>query len=867
MKHFCSGTVTTAPPARRTRSGLALPALGLLLLAASDARAAVFDFTPLNGTVSAVYVGGSSGNVQLSISGANPVNVPSGSTQNITINNGIAAWSDSAKVYYYVFDPALNQWKGESATGNTFDLSVVDGVVAWSASGPNARASCRVYDPSRRSWMAGGVNGAIVNAAILNQGGVVAWNTTTAVHYQAYDPTRSGWMPGSTALPAGKSTFDLTTGDGVVAWSVSTGTTTATVTCAVYDPQTGQWVTEANNNNATTSLAISDALVTWSTGAGNFFRGYDGPSRRWRSNAPVPVAFFAVSTNAGDRPLVHFIDMSLGATTWSWNFGDGGSSGQRSPTHKYSTFGRFTASLSVNGNASSTNRTILTDITLPTGAIAINGAASGGFTTNRNVTLTLTATDNSGVTGMRLNNDNGEWSAWEAFATTRAWALNTNNGNRSVSAQFRDAALNTSATVTATIQLDTSPLPVISVVSTNISENIGALTVAATLDRAYSRPVVVSYTTSNGTATAGQDFENKTGTLTFPVGIRNLTIPLAIQQDALVELNETFSVQFTAISNVVAGTPGQITIVDDDLATVSFSRPEYSETESNGVAAISVRLNAASGRTITVRYEATNGTATADVDYTPVWGELTFMPGITNQVFIVPLINDPLDEFPETVNLTLLSADNAVLSAATNATLTILDDDKPVIFFSQATYPVYESNGASAVKISVRLSKPYGVPVFVECEVAGVTASGGDDFDQPASNIQLNFQPDSGSGSTNKDITLIVRPDTLPEAQETIRLTLTSFAGGSPGPVTTAHIVITDNDAPPFMQNPVLSTNGQFSATFIGFPGQVFALERSSNFIQWTEVVRLTNTTGTLNFSQAIPPTPGGQFFRTRLIP
>lgn len=831
------------------------------------AVAAIFDFTPLAGTISAVYVGGASGNVQLSISGQNAISVPTTSTQPPLVNNGIVAWTSSSKVYYYVFDPALGQWKGGSQDVPAFaqDLTVAEGTVAWSTP---AGAFCRVYDPAQRNWISLNDPGAVRSPGVRNSGGVAVWlrqNSLTVI-CATYDPTRTAWRTNSTAIPA--ITSDLQTIGGVTAWSSQVSPGQYRVYLRIYDPRPGTWQPLQLDSGFVNALEIVNSRVHWSTSGGDAYWGYDGPASVWRIGEPIPQAHFAVSTSAGNQPLVvNFIDMSLGATSSTWNFGDGGSSSQRSPTHRYTSFGRFNSTLSVNGSASTTNRTILTDITVPTGAIAINGTSSGGFTTNRNVILTLTATDNSGVIDMRFNNDNGEWSPWEAFAPTKAWVLATNNGNRSVSAQYRDMALNTSATVTANIQLDTSPLPVISLVNTNTTEDFGAVSVVAALDRTYSRAVAVSYTTSNGTATAGQDFETRTGTLVFSPGTRTLTIPVTIRLDALVELNETFSIQFTAISNVVAGTPGQITIMDDDLATVAFAQPEYSEMESNGAAAVTVRLNAASGQTIFVRYEATNGTATADLDYTPVSGELIFTPGMTNQTFIVPLINDPLDEFPETIGLTLLTATNAVLSATTNATLTILDDDKPVIFFSQATYPVYESNGASAVKVSVRLSKPYGAPVYVECEVAGVTASGGDDFDQPLSNVQLNFQPDSGAGSTNKDITLIVRPDTFPEAQETIRLTLTAFAGGSPGPVTTAHIVITDNDAPPFMQDPVLGTNGQFSATFIGFPGQVFALERSSNFIQWTEVVRLTNTTGTLNFSQSIPSNPGGQFFRTRLIP
>ncbi len=833
-------------------------------LATWPATSAVFDFTPLNGNVSAVYVGGSSGNVQISISGANGISVPSGNTQNITINNGMVAWSDSTKIYYYVFDAALNQWKGESANGTSFDVSAVDGVVAWSTGGANGSASCRVYDPLRRSWRSSGASGAIQNSQILNRHGVVAWNTSSAVHYQTYDPIRGTWQTGSATFPVNKAPSDLTTGDGVVAWSISTGSTTSTVNYRVYDPQTGTWVAGSNNNSATTSLTITDALISWSTSSGNLFRGYNGTTRQWQSGSPVPVALFAVSTNAGNQPLiVHFIDMSLGATAWNWSFGDGtfNTSTRRSPTYRYTTFGRFTASLSVNGNVSSTNQTILTDITLPTGTIAINNGST--FVTNRNVALTLSATDNSGVTAMRFNNDSGDWTEWETFATAKAWTLNTNNGTRTVAVQYRDVALNTSATISASVQLDSSPLPIVSLVGTNLAESAGSISVIVALDRTYTRPVVVNYATSNGTATATQDYVSASGRLTFPVNTRTLTIPLNILQDSTLEPSETFLFHFTAVSNVVAGTPGVVTILDDEIASVSFAQAEYTTLESNGTATVAVSLNGPSSRTIRVSYLATNGTATADLDFTPVTGDLVFAPGTTVQNIVVPLLNDSLDEFPETVSLQLFAATNAVLISPTTAILTILDDDKPVIFFSQPTYSISESNGSSVVKVSVRLSKPYTEEVNVECAVTGITASPGDDYDQPAVNIGLRYL----AGQTNKDISLTIRPDSILEPQETIELTLTEFSGGSPGPVTTATVVIFDNDGAPVMSEVTVGAGGQFQATFIGAAGQVFAVESSTNLVNWTQLSRLTNTTGTLNFSLPIPPGNPGQFFRTRLIP
>ena len=56
-------------------------------------------------------------------------------------------------------------------------------------------------------------------------------------------------------------------------------------------------------------------------------------------------------------------------------------------------------------------------------------------------------------------------------------------GTRSVSAQFRDGALNTSSPpVTASIQLDTTPLPVATLVSTNFDENAGNVELVVVLD-------------------------------------------------------------------------------------------------------------------------------------------------------------------------------------------------------------------------------------------------------------------------------------------------------------------------------------------------------------------------------------------------
>ncbi len=94
----------------------------------------------------------------------------------------------------------------------------------------------------------------------------------------------------------------------------------------------------------------------------------------------------------------------------------------------------------------------------PTGSIQINTGAA--YTASPAVTLTLQATDNSGIVAqMRFSNDNVTYSAPELYATTKKWALATGDGPKTVYVQFKDAASvtgNWSALVSGSIMLDTT---------------------------------------------------------------------------------------------------------------------------------------------------------------------------------------------------------------------------------------------------------------------------------------------------------------------------------------------------------------------------------------------------------------------------
>lgn len=75
---------------------------------------------------------------------------------------------------------------------------------------------------------------------------------------------------------------------------------------------------------------------------------------------PPPVAGFTQSTTS---MTVTFTDQSVGATSWTWDFGDGSSSGQQNPVHSYASAGTYTVTqtaMAANGcdDVHSTNVTV-----------------------------------------------------------------------------------------------------------------------------------------------------------------------------------------------------------------------------------------------------------------------------------------------------------------------------------------------------------------------------------------------------------------------------------------------------------------------------------------------------------------------------
>jgi Tol biopolymer transport system component len=193
--------------------------------------------------------------------------------------------------------------------------------------------------------------------------------------------------------------------------------------------------------------------------------------------------------------------------------------------------------------------------------------------------------------------------------------------------------------------------------------------------------VTVQFTTSDGTATAGSDYINQTGTLTFAPGEAAKDIFIPVINDDIVEPDETVNLTLSnPTGNAILGSPSSatFTIQNDDQYRIQFSAANYNASEAAGSIPVTVTFQGGNpSGPISVDYSTSDGTARERSDYITARGTLTFAPGETSKTIRVFVVDDNFVEGDETINLSLTNATgtNAGLGSPLTAELKILDND------------------------------------------------------------------------------------------------------------------------------------------------------------------------------------------------
>lgn len=323
-------------------------------------------------------------------------------------------------------------------------------------------------------------------------------------------------------------------------------------------------------------------------------------------------------------------------------------------------------------------------------------------------------------------------------------------------------------------------LPRLSISDASVTEgDTGSITsqFVVSLSAPSTRTVSVSYATTSNTATSGVDFQSRSGTLTFSPGVTRQTINVPVLGDRRDEANESFFVRLTnAVDAIFADSEAIGTIIDNDpLPQLSVNQVSVTERDADSVVAtLTVRLNTASGREVTVNYSTADSTATAGSDYNAVSGTLTFAPGETSKSVPVTVRGDLLDEVNEAFAFNLSGATNATVST-TPGRVTITDNDPaPVMSITNASIQEGAS-GTRELVFTVSLSSVSGRQVTVNFATADGTARAGSDYQ--SSRGTLTF----AAGETTKTIRITILGDTLREANETFSVRLSQAVGTTLG--------------------------------------------------------------------------------------
>jgi hypothetical protein len=218
--------------------------------------------------------------------------------------------------------------------------------------------------------------------------------------------------------------------------------------------------------------------------------------------------------------------------------------------------------------------------------------------------------------------------------------------------------------------------PTVSINDVTVNENAGTASLQICASATSTSPITVQYTTSNGTATAGSDYNTTSATATIPAGQTCVTVTFPIVDNTTSEPTELFNVTLSNPSGAtIADGAGTVTILDNDSApapTVSIN--DVTVNENAGTASLQICASGTSASPITVQYTTSNGTATAGSDYNTTSATATIPAGQTCVTVTFPIVDDATNEPTEAFNVTLSNPSGATINDGAG-TVTILDND------------------------------------------------------------------------------------------------------------------------------------------------------------------------------------------------
>ena len=410
------------------------------------------------------------------------------------------------------------------------------------------------------------------------------------------------------------------------------------------------------------------------------------------------------------------------------------------------------------------------------GDLAEELTVTGEFGLAPNVLIeTRTATFAAGDATVRL----GGRPAWDVGADT-VYVVTLNRGaGYDLGEPFR-------ATVTVR---DDDTIPSVSIADADAVMEGGTLAFPVTLSGPFNAQITVDYRFGAGTATAGADYTGAaSGTVTFAPGTTEQTIPLVTTDDGADEPEETVEVSLALPDpdpgRVTLGTAAATGRIRDDDGPPQVTVAAAAATVAEGADAVFTltRANGDASGTLAVSVAVTDAGAVLAGAAPPT--SVTFSAGATTATLRLGTVDDAVDEPDTPLTLTLQAGAGYDLGAPHQATVTVRDDDLPVVTVAADAATIAE--GADAAFTLTRagdVSGALAVPVAVT-DAGAVLAE--------AAPARVTFSV----GAATATLRLDTQDDAADEADTAVTLTLEAGAGHELGDPHQATVTVRDDDLP-----------------------------------------------------------------------
>lgn len=277
--------------------------------------------------------------------------------------------------------------------------------------------------------------------------------------------------------------------------------------------------------------------------------------------------------------------------------------------------------------------------------------------------------------------------------------------------------------------------------SSNINVNISSgYAIVPVVYTNGDKPTTVHYTTHDGTAVAGVNYDSTSGTLSFGNGIESSNIVVKLPQYTTPEGPVAFTITLDTPTDgaaLISPTNAIVTISDDISTGVSFLNATNYVQETNGVVSVPVQRLGNTSNTFSLSFFTTNGTAVANTNYVPISSSLTFFSGDALANIKVTLINNE-NVSNLTFGISLLPPTNSAIELMSPSNALVVETPAAAgICFTSTTNSVPKSTNFVTIPVicldpsnEPPILNSNSVPLTVEYATADGTAQAGSDYYQ-----------------------------------------------------------------------------------------------------------------------------------------